>query len=238
MAHGNNIEYICERITEDEIRNFAIYDTDKKTLIEENKTGTLSPEEVCQRVRRTLSNCHGLVYGELARKSREEAGKGGKVLENARLAIQCGGANAPVHGIGNTGPSQDYIGALNNNFQLQLDNLKAVWAKDQEIQNLKAKIKELEEGNPMVKMMEPHLPRLIDGIFGASPQRIAGPGPDAPQQEEVKLPENAEKFAELQLRRLLAVDPEFLSVLERLADMAETNRAMYDMAKNMLPKTN
>jgi hypothetical protein len=128
------------------------------------------------------------------------------------------------------------MAAQETRFNERLDALAIEMRHKSEIEDLKRQLAEAKEGNPMVDKIINNLP-AIAGVLGFKPPHaIAGHDSPAPAAEVLEFSEDDDAFAETQIKRLLAVDPDFLKVLKRLADMAETNPPMYEMAKKMLPE--
>jgi hypothetical protein len=242
---GTNTEYILKRMRADGVRNFSVLDQDKKTVVEEVKDDSLTVDQAIDRVRDTLDFCTGLVFVELCPMSRQDRRTGGAELKkpNCLIPVHCGGSrpaggNAPMSGIGSTGPSyQDLMAAQEQRFNDRMDALEKDFKHKKEIEDLQRQLAEAKEGNPTVDKIINNLP-VIAGFLGfKTPTGIAGPGPGVDTNPEaLEFTDQDDEFAETQIKRLLAVDPDFLQVLKRLADMAETNPPMYEMAKNMLPK--
>jgi len=233
MAYTKDYQWILEHMKDRGYQNFAVYnDSAKKVLLVEEKTGHKTPEEASHMLDGILKNMNGLVYVEISKKSRGEVG--GHGVPNSLIPVQLGEG---VQGIGNIQQIQpnfsESIGALEKSFNERLESLKMQMEHKKEVEDLKRQLKEAQEGNPLINSIAPHIPQLITGIFGKTPAPIAG--------HNVSLSETAgeyseaeTEFASKQLSRLLAVDPEFLSVLERLADMAENEPSKYKMAKSFL----
>lgn len=240
MAHSNDLDYPIRRINEDNLRNFAIYDSDKKTVIQEYKNDELTTDQAAERLKQTLATLSGLVWVELCPMSKAQRGQGGGDAKkpNQWIALQCGGNNtAAVQGIGNVNQSQNIgalMGAMEEKFNARIEAIEEKNRLQREIDNLKRELEEAKEGSPTLAMLQPHLPRLIDGIFGNQPAAIAGTGNQPATVEEVSADEQAR--AEKALGILCGIDPDFINVLERLAYMAQTNLPNYNMAKNFLPQ--
>lgn len=237
MAYTRNYTWILEHMKNNGYQNFAIYnDSAKKMLLMEEKTGHKTPEEAANLLSDVLQNMSGIVYVEISKKSRGETG--GVGTPNHLIPVQLG--EEKVAGIGSIQqPSQNFdaaIGALEKNFNDRLDAMRREMEHKREVEDLRKQLKEAQEGNPMVNAILPHVPQLISGIFGKTPAPIAGHPPAEVPAETVneEYSEQEVEFASRQISRLLAVDPEFLHVLEKLADMAENEPSKYQMAKSFL----
>ena len=231
MAYTKDYQWILEHMKDRGYQNFAVYnDSAKKVLLVEEKTGHKTPEEAAQMLDGILKNMNGLVYLEITKKSRGEIG--GHGIQNSLIPVQLGEG---VQSIGNVQTNQpnisESIGALEKSFNDRLEAMKREMEHKREVDELKRQLKEAQEGNPLINTIVPHIPQLISGIFGKTPAPIAGHNEPA---EKTEYSEEETEFASRQLSRLLAVDPEFLSVLEKLADMAENEPSKYQMAKSFL----
>jgi len=235
MAQTTNPKYILDRMRAENIRNFRIFDSDKKTVIEDESANNLTVDQAIDRVQQTLNALTGLVWVELCNVARGEKAAGGGAMPNKWIALNLGG----VQGIGthNQAPNPggnfaELMAAMEQRNNDKLEALKKEFEYKNEINDLKRQL--AESGGPL-EILKPHIPAIITGIFGARPAAIAGHNtpPAAPPAAEEHTAETVE-FAELQLSRLLAVDPQFLQVLEKLADMAENEPQKYQMAKNFL----
>jgi hypothetical protein len=94
MAQGSNVEYVLKRMRADNIRNFSVFDGDKKTVIEQCKDNSLTVDGAIDRLRDTLEFCSGLVFVELCPLSKEERAGGGVAAKNPNywIPVQCGGS--------------------------------------------------------------------------------------------------------------------------------------------------
>ena len=239
MAHTSDINYILDRITQEDIRNYSILDGDKKTVIEESQDNSLTSDMVRTRVNRTLNALSGggIVWISLSSKSKLEKAAGGNVGTNKMIAFNTGGQ---VSGIGNTGSdTASSIGAitaaLEEKFNAKLEAMQLQNKHDAAIRDLQNKLEEAQNSSPIVKMIEPILPQIITGLFGQMPRPIAGPPKEettAVQVEEISDEEQA--AIENALSRLISLDPDFPALLQKIATLAETNRPLYDQAKNFL----
>lgn len=240
--NGSKIDYILKRMGEDGIRNYAVYDRDKKTIIEEHKDDSLTVDQAIERMRSTLEYCDGLVFVELATMSKAERAKGGGQIKNALIPVQCGGA---VAGIGSTngGGNNFNIGALTNaleeKFEARITAMEEKNRMQQEISELKRQLAEAKEVNPTTQaimgLLPNILPQVVSGIFGKVPAPIAG----HPQVTEVEATQDEATPEQLEivndaLTRLFVIDPELPQTLQKLAYMAENNKPMFDMARQML----
>jgi hypothetical protein len=239
MAHTSDINYILDRITQEDIRNYSILDGDKKTVIEESQDNSLTSDMVRSRVERTLRALSGggIVWISLSSKSKLEKAAGGNVGTNKMIAFNTGGQ---MPGIGSTGgDTASSIGAisaaLEEKFNAKLEAMQLQNKHDAEIRDLQNKLEEAQNSSPIVKMIEPILPQIITGLFGQMPRPIAGPPKEETTAVQVEEISNEEQEAiENALTRLISVDPDFPIVLQKLAHLAENNLQMYNQAKTLL----
>lgn len=242
--NGSKIDYILKRMGDDGIRNYAVYDRDKKTVIEEHKDDSLTVDQAIERMRSTLEYCDGLVFVELATMSKAERAKGGGQIKNALIPVQCGGA---VAGIGSTngGGNNISIGAITNaleeKFNARLDAMEKENKLQRKIEELERELREAREVNPTTQaimgLLPNLLPQVVNGIFGKVPAPIAGHGTEPPVVEVQATTEATAEELEIvndALTRLFAIDSELPQTLQKLAYMAENNKPMFDMARKML----
>lgn len=234
MAFATDYTWIYDQIRAKGASAYSLKNETRQIVMAENEG--LTPDVIIQELQGILPNISGLVYLTISTKSKAEKGQGGKTSD---LTIPINLAASPkagaIQGIGNV-PMQDNtaaIGALEEKFNAKLELIEANHKHALEVAELKRQLAEARETNPTIKMLEPHLPGIINGIFGGQPAAIAGVPETKPEAQELTQAEYDRATAALDA--LLKVDPDFITVLERLALMAQTMPQMYAQAKNMLP---
>ena len=242
MAHTSDKNYILNRVITEQIRNYRILDGDKKTVIEEVADDSLTVDQVRDRIEATLNALSGggIIWITLLPKSKAARGEGGAIGVNKMIAFNTGSS---VNGIGSTSApanNDNSIGAisaaLEEKFNAKLEAMQLQNKHDAEIRELKAKLAEAENSSPVLKMIEPLVPHIITGLFGG-PKPIAGHTPAAEETTAVQVEEiTDEEQAKIEnaLTRIISVDPDFPTMLEKIAVLAESNTAMYNQAKTIL----
>jgi len=234
MAYTKDIEWIKLQIRSKHIIAYKIQDERKNTLAENEE---LSPDLVISELESIIPNLSGMVLLTLSPKNKTEKQAGGMATrQDLNITLQLGNNNMPVQAIGNIPIDNTKIfNEIEQRFNDKLEAQKIEFKHLNEIESLKRELAEAKEANPTIKMLEPHLPGIIAGIFGGAnaPAAIAGmPKSENTQEFSAEDDERAENS----VKRLLAVDPDFLNVLERLAAFAENNIQGYNYALGMLPK--
>lgn len=240
MSRITSPAFISERMRVYQYRYYQVYDQDGKTLIDEQQNSDVDLETAINRLESLLNNLEGLVHVKVSKANRQEKGAGGNV-QALTYTLQLGGAhmgaNKPADN--NAGFVQG-IGAIRESmeqsFQAKLDAMQKDWEHREEVRRLNERITGLEtalkEKDPMteagMQMLQQFGPAILGSMFGkpAAPM-IHGPGTETAADDIDTRAENA-------LVRLLKVDPDFITNLEKLADLAETNPAMYQMAVSFL----
>jgi hypothetical protein len=137
---------------------------------------------------------------------------------------------------------QNYLAGIGNipsneSIEDKITNALNDYKKDQEIETLRAKIvllesekKELElEVNSaqtkIMKRLSPYLPELMEGLgFAKSSESVSGTGEIDTESETLSTT----------LKEWYDLDNEMPDLIEKIVQIAKTNKGTYTMAKNML----
>jgi hypothetical protein len=178
------------------------------------------------------------VHIKIAPRNRQEKTAGGST-QSLTYTLQLGGAHmgAPAPNQSNAATLQG-IGAIRESieqtFNARLEAMQKEWEHRETVRQLTERINGLEvalkERDPMteygMKMLEQFGPGILGSLFGGQPTAAAIHG--TVEQDDI------DKRAEAAIVRLLKIDPDFITNLERLADLAENNHGMYTMAVGIL----
>lgn len=248
MAYTKNYDWIFDQIRAKNIVAYQLLDEGQKNTLAEGDD--MTPDTVISELQTMLPHMGGMVYLVLSGKTKTEKAAGGAVGKNIKIPIQLGTGNAaaPVQGIGSThGPghyTQQQVDMLlqerDSRHQAEILRLQQEQVFNAKLQALEARLNDENRVNPYLEKFAPAINGILMQHFGAKPtMAVAGiTDPPAAQDE----PPSIDGTHPLQLQieqdldRLLAVDPDFPAALHGLADLAETNPDMYNMAKSMLPK--
>lgn len=244
MSRQTSPQFVLERMRLHGFKYYQVFAQDGKTLIEEQQHPDVDCVEAMNRLESILNNTDGLVTVKISERNRDEKGQGGSI-RSFTYQLQLGGSHmgnqAPAanNGIGINGIAAIQA-SLEEKFTAKLEALQREYEHREELRRLNEKISGLEtqlnQKDPFaeygMQLLEKFGPAIAGSMFGkpAAPM-IHGPDND---QDDI------DARAERALIRLLKVDPDFISNLEKLADMAETNQPLYQMAVAMLnqPKDN
>jgi type III secretion system FlhB-like substrate exporter len=246
MSRQTSPQFVLERMRLHGFKYYQVFAQDGKTLIEEQQHPDVDCVEAMNRLESILNNTDGLVTVKISERNRDEKGQGGSI-RSFTYQLQLGGSH-----MGNPAPSADRgIGihgiaaiqtSLEEKFTAKLEALQREYEHREELRRLNEKITDLETQlntkNPYVEWGMQQLDKYGPAILGGFLGKPAAPMIHGPGQEPVA--DDIDARAERALIRLLKVDPDFISNLEKLADMAETNQPLYQMAVAMLnqPKDN
>lgn len=248
MAYTKDYSWIFDQIRAKNIVAYQLLDEGQKNILAEGDD--LTPDTVIAELQTMLPHMGGMVYLVLSAKSKKEKAAGGNVGQNIKIPIQLGtnsAATAPVQGIGSTHTGGMYtqqqvdllLAEREARHAAELARKEQEHAFNQKMQELETRLNDENRVNPLLEKFAPAINGILTSYFTPKPVAVAGitdapgaqvhpPHPDETHPLQLQI--------EQDLDRLLAVDPDFPAALHGLAQLAEENPEMYNMAKSMLPK--
>lgn len=239
MSSFVTFDYTKKLMREHELRYWTIKDSDGRSILGEQKDSEISIQDSIDQLEDAMGEIQGKYINlSLRSKSRAERGAGGDLksgIFDLKVQLnQSGGINGVATATDRR--LEDLMQTIND-LKLQMIEDK----HEREKQELKNKIKELEEGNPMLDQVINGLGRLFTN------QNQPAPEVQAPVQEK-EVP--VRKLAGVQpdkngdgpriksaLIRLGKIDSNLIDTLESLASFAEKNPDQFlgyiGMLKNM-----
>lgn len=226
MAFVKDKDFILQKMRADKLRFYTVFDSDNKTKIDENQDNEVSLEEAAQALANTMDNVSGLFYIVLSEVNNKTKGEGGvqTAKKNLKFTIKIG--DEPNRTI--SGPAQSpgfnleqIQSSLKTEMELRMQLLEMQYKHKAEIEALK---NQEEAPNPYV--IEGL--KMLQGIMGAQPSASMAPiaGPEVTHVQRLNGA----------VKRLLVADPNFTDHIEKLADIAENNPSLYNMAISFLNK--
>lgn len=242
MAIVRNKEVILDKMGKDGISNWTVFDSDKKTIIDEADGEDLDIAESIDKLSSLLDNLDGMIHVVLRTTSKKVRGAGGNVHGTYQYTLRLGSAVSGVSGhMGALGGGSiaQLLEVMALKHQAEMQALRNEFLFNNKINELERKLKDktnddgvsdylkyimnvIEKGNQPVK-------QPIQTVPVNKPMALAGTDEPTEEAQELK----KQKLTE-SLQRLLKADPDFINVLEKIADLAENNPTKYNMAKSML----
>lgn len=244
MATVRSKQIILNNMLRDQTKHWEITDTTAtRRTIYEMQDDNMSVEDSVRLLGDTLDNMEGLVIVKVADRSKADKGKGGRHLQH-EYQINLG---QPVQGIGGfTAPPVQDSGKLMQEmearFNDRLDAMQREFEMKREIEDLKRQLSEAQQGSSIENIAIGFIEKIMPGM-GNNPPTAHSPalaGHDEPEElteehtGQVLDERTAAQMCTTYINRLLKVDPEFIAVLGKLADMAENSPNKYNMAKSFL----
>lgn len=220
MAFVKNYELILDKMQKENLPFYQILDNDGKTMIDQNEDPEVSAHEAAKKMQDIFDSISGTVIVKLCNKTKEDKGKGG-AIRNITLTtkIPDHSNNSNIQGIGAVAPNiSDIEARLEEKYNQKFEAYKREQDLLRRIEKLEA---EKKEGNDVEKYMP-----LIAGIFGNQiPTPLAGNDPNINGiDNEVHQRINAA------IKILYRNDKNFVSNLEKLANIAQNNPIVYQVA--------
>jgi len=216
-------EYIAELQRDQELKFWRIYDSSGKTEMN-NQLQDISLSNSIELLQKDLENTSGdYVIVKLYEKKpeRNSAGIAATTGISRKVSLQGGISKAPAAYPGSAGLDL-ILGLVEEKNKLNLEILKLQLEQNQKESSWKEQAINLIRDKPEILSM---LPSLLSGIFGnknvnTASTPIAAPA-TAPAQQRLKST----------LDRFAALDPEYISTLEKMAAYFEENPDKLPMMK-------
>ena len=227
MAYTVDREIIFNKMVVNKMPFYKVLDSDGKTVMDIQDDEDVTVEEAQARLRDTLEALRGLITVVLSDYSGRQKGAGGNKATNVRYTIKLTDdeSRSAINGPGALQREDTIRAAIEREYQAKYDALKEKYEHKLAMQKMQDQIDKLNSGD----QLEKYLP-IIAGIFGNTPGAVAG----IPGEPHITGPGQAKERLAAAINRILKVDPDFVSNLERLADLAEKNPTVYKMAIEQL----
>lgn len=216
MNNYTTPDFVLETMRSNDLRFFKVFGSDGKSLIVHQTDNSFTLDEAVAYMERTFNNVTGTVHVSLQPRAKMNTGGDNRLL---KFIVDTRDLDTGANESG--GYDTTTIGAIEERFNARLDAIEQKYKYESEIKDLKRQLEETKQGNPMVeKVLGAVLPMLQP-----RPQAVAGvSGDDTDKVDDTRV------RVSHAVQRLMAVDQDFVSNLEALADLAEQNTAMYNLA--------
>lgn len=234
-------DYVFDQITKNGFTYYAIYD--HKGNITRNQTNdNFRPQDAIEDLTSFFNNNSGLF--KLVFRNGKTIPRAGSGAYLYTFYVQNNGQM--VQGIGSNGQPQiaDSYGMLGMVRELQArteqqskENFAQMIAgiekqNELQIQLLKEQMKN-KGGNDDTVLLQT-ITTALGSIFGGGSMAMTGFNDAPPADQKISVDQDTKVRINRAITRLLAVDPNFANHIEKLADMAESNKPMYDTALQIL----
>jgi hypothetical protein len=230
MAQLSNIEPILRTMREYGWKHYRIQDLEGKNLFFQDFED-ITLDEAVGRFERDISCVSGPVRVAISDKSQAGKGRGGNVRNQVEYTIHV----TPTYTQPNIGSIASPVTAgidpmdIEKRISAAVEDVK----KDFKIQQLQEQIKELRQGDPMENQLIGMLTNLFAPKAGAPlTMAVSGYTPEVATAE----PSEQEVMARIgaAVQKIADNDPNYLENLEALANLAENNKPVYNMAVQQL----
>jgi len=210
-------EYIAELQRDQELKYWRIYDSSGKTEMN-NQLSDISLNQSIELLQKDLENTSGdyvIVRLYATKPERNSAGTAATTGISRKVSLQGGISKAPA-GYGGTTAGLDLIlGLVEEKNKLNLEILKLQLEQQQKEGSWKDKAINLIQEKPEILA---YIPSLLSGLFGnknviSAPPSTASASASAPASERLKST----------LDRFAALDPDYISTLEKMAEKCESD---------------
>ena len=210
-------EYIAELQRDQELKYWRIYDSSGKTEMN-NQLSDISLNQSIELLQKDLENTSGdyvIVRLYATKPVRNSAGTAATTGISRKVSLQGGISKAPA-GYGGTTAGLDLIlGLVEEKNKLNLEILKLQLEQQQKEGSLKDKAINLIQEKPEILA---YIPSLLSGLFGnknviSAPPSTASASASIPASERLKST----------LDRFAALDPDYISTLEKMAEKCEAD---------------
>lgn len=210
-------EYIAELQKDQELKYWRIYDSSGKTEMN-NQLSDISLNQSIELLQKDLENTSGdyvIVRLYATKPERNSAGTAATTGISRKVSLQ-GGISKAHSGYGGTTAGLDLIlGLVEEKNKLNLEILKLQLEQQQKEGSWKDKAINLIQEKPEILA---YIPSLLSGLFGnknaiSAPASISSANSSAPASERLKST----------LDRFAALDPDYISTLEKMADKCESD---------------
>lgn len=223
-------EFVLSQIEKHGSKFYRVFN-DSKHLLDECYDGEYTVAELKERLSAALEHVNCIATVWLLNRNDQNKGGHSQKFEyrvDARQGNTIGRTDAPVSAPFNPGYLKEYLDSREDNslLRVQLAN------KDNEILNLRAKIKELEEDDDSdgISGTELAIIKEIKELLTPAPKQVAA----AIHGTENMTPEERSERIKTAISQWAKLDADFLAVLEKIVELRRSNPSKYNMAKSML----
>ena len=209
-------EYIAELQKDQELKYWRIYDSSGKTEMN-NQLQDISLNQSIELLQKDLENTSGdyvIVRLYATKPERNSAGTAATTGISRKVSLQGGISKAPS-GYGSAAGLDLILGLVEEKNKLNLEILKLQLEQQQKEGSWKEQAVNLIKEKPEILA---YIPSLLSGLFG-NKNAIAAP-PSVPAANNSA---SASERLKNTLDRFAALDPDYLSTLEKMADKCEAD---------------
>lgn len=234
MAYVRDPKLIIDKMKSEDIKYFTVFDSDGKSIIDQQDDENCTSNEAQDRLQDLLFNIEGLVHVVLRTTTKKVRALGGDLSSGTyKFSIRCSESGTKSIGLGSTGHNaytglSEILKLQAEKHQLEIQGLKTQFEFLSQIQDLKREMKEAQEGDSTEKWL-PILQQFITNpnMTKAAP-KVALAGTEEKPSDDRKL------ILQDAITRLYKIDPELHNNLAKLAAFAEENPTKYSLYLNML----
>lgn len=209
-------EYIAELQKDQELKYWRIYDSSGKTEMN-NQLSDISLNQSIELLQKDLENTSGdyvIVRLYATKPERNSAGSAATTGISRKVSLQGGISKAPS-GYGSAAGLDLILGLVEEKNKLNLEILKLQLEQQQKEGSWKEQAVNLIKEKPEILA---YIPSLLSGLFG-NKNAISGP-PSVPAANNSA---SASERLKNTLDRFAALDPDYLSTLEKMAAKCEAD---------------
>ncbi len=239
MAFIRDPKLIFDKMKQDGIPFWTVFDSDKKTIIDEIDQEEVDPGESLDKLQDLIYSLDGLVYVVLRTTSKRVRSAGGDLKGTFQYSLRLGNSSS-ISGVGDRGhssmgnPLKEMMLLMEQRHQAEMKALEARLTLNDQIKELQRQIKEKNTPDATDKLLE-QVAGMLMNSGNMKTTALAGPGDEPVKATENQISrEEAKVKLTTAIQRLYKVDPTFHETLTKLADMAEGNPGKYQMALSML----
>ena len=214
-------DFVLDIMRTNDLRFFKVMGSDGKSLIVHQIDDSYTIDQAVEYLERTFERVTGTLYVTLNPRAKMGAGGDSRIL---KFMVDTRDLETAETGADTTGMVSG-IGAIEEKFNARIEALEQKYFYESKIKELERELSEAKEGNPMIdKVLSGLMPLLAQ-----QPQAVAGTsGEDDGDVDSTRI-----RISQA-VQRIMAIDPKFVDNIEALADLAENNTAMYNMAIGQL----
>lgn len=242
MAFIRDPKLIFDKMKQEGLAFWTLFDSDKKSIIDEIDTEEADPSESLDRLQDLIYSLDGLIYVVLRTTNKRVRAAGGDMKGTYQYSLRLGSSSSGINGHTDRGnaygnPLKEMMTLMEQRHAAELKALEARLTLNETIKDLQRQIKEKNAPDATDKLLEQVANMFMQSNSGImKPTALAGPGenPEPAQTEQQISREEAKLKLSQAIQRLYKIDPTFHETLTKLADLAENTPAKYQMALTML----
>lgn len=233
MATVRDIDIIFSTAERQGLKFYEVLDAQNNKLFYNNDEEKPLDKALAE-LRSDLNSVDGLVTIKLRGFKGGANTKGTSVRDQVTFTIRLGNESG-INGI-KTPPQQGAIldfASFEQRMNEREEALRREFRYENQIADLKRQLAELKTADPWEKHIGSLMPMLINKLTGSRTTGIAGI-PTEPTEPTEQIDQVKNDRVTHAVQRLWAIDENIADNLEKLADLATNNKAMYDMAVQTL----